>query len=386
MNAFPPFNTDSNTAVLFGLRRSRDRVEHQCPTLEEEDYFDLCRSEQFMGMASSVYKPLVSSFNSAAAGTAANSTPPSDADFETPTTTSSRKRMNETDDYWGGSPTCRQRVIVHSGGIPVAIALATGRSSQRSRTTIKASSFRTYKPTVVKKQISNEFDSCYNDDLLKAPVLALERWNNELDSNTNTNHQQTDSLDELDFKIDLRSQSSSHNESDQKRPAISNMTNATGTSDDFGEFLEFDLNLPFVHDLVESISPQHAHNQTPLDLNMHHNHKPNFHSTPYSQGDDTIYPPIESKHTGDDGHCSPRRVRVSDGRVCKVHSPAKEYRNYKNGNKLPVYRCSGCQTGIACNPRQIENVFCTLCEVFTSADKEHFSGYYLHDGELIQDS
>ena len=391
MNAFAPFSTNSNAVVLFGLRRSIDRVEHQCPTLEEEDYFDLCRSERFMGMVSSVYKPLsLSSPFPSVARTAAIATPPSDADFETPTTTSSRKRMNNSDDYWGGSPTCRQRVIVPSDDIPVDISIVTtGRSSQLCRTIVKASSFRTYKPTVMKKKISHDFDSCYNDDLLKAPVLALERWNNEFGSSSNdncnstTNHQQMDSPGELDFKIDLRSQSPSHNKSDPKYPTFFNLTNTTGTSDDFGEFLEFNLNLPFVHDRVESIFSQDIDDQKPFDLKVDQKH--NLDPSPYSHGDNNIYPLIESTRSGKGVPCSPRRVRVSDGRVCKVHSPAKEYRNYKNGNKLPVYRCSGCQSGIACSPGQIENVFCTICEVFTRANEDHFSGYYLHDGKLVRD-
>jgi hypothetical protein len=415
--------------ILFGCRRTQDRVQNPCTSLEENDYFDLHRSELFMAMPS-IYK------KSSSSSLLAPPCPPSDADFETPTTTSSRKRMKEADDCWNiGAPTCRQRIMDDA-------ARPSPRHSTSFRRAVKSPSVSSRRRLPVfcrhsaatslhQQQVSSDenSDSTYDENLLNAPVLALARWNKE--SNNSELHL-TDSIDDLDFKIDLHSFSSSQNDDDQTLPAAKPVTTAPPSSIHVGnnDFLEFDLNLssllqpggsqrPFVfgaqeHDRTLLANPFSKTPFRPIvamtnagnasialndnsaldDFDFYHlsldwsSHG----ALDFAAISELPSPPKKKASPADKtAHnravSSPiRRFRNADGRLCKVYSPEKEYESYKNGKKIPVYKCTGCDSGIACNPREMEHVFCTVCEVNTRANKNNFSGYYLHDGELIPEN
>lgn len=392
MNALSSLN-DNLIDGLFGSRRSIHRVEYPCSSLEADDNFDLRRSERFM----SVRSTCKSSIDDAVP----------EAKFETLSISSSRKRTNETEHLWVGSPTCRLRLMARAG-LPVAQL-----PHRILRRIFKSPSHRARRPdvcrqpsVVFKKQASNDFESYYEDRGWTSPALV------KYDSICTTN-QRADSIIDLDFKIDLQSNSSSQTERKLSKTPINNCDEGLGfdhsafqkASDQVSVFAQchadgtllansftkapFKAEVDMIADKFNYPCPRSFDfYQLPLNFANDETFQP---CSPYSRWKDADFEmfkmssiettTIESNMNN--GLVSARRVRIGGGRTCKVHSPAKSYKNYLNGDKLPVYKCRGCQSGIACDPGEIENVFCTVCEVHTRANKEHFSGYYLCGSELL---
>lgn len=363
-NNYGAFTDHNCNIILFGCRRTKDRVENPCTTLEEDDYFDLHRSEVFMAMPS-IFK------KSSSSSLLAPPCPPSDADFETPTSISSRKRMKEPDDYYNiGSPTCRQRVVEDSA-LPSARHLTSFRRAVKS-----PSSSRKRLPLYCHHSAANSLhhqqqfcsdeniDSTYDENLLNAPILALARWKKE---RNNSERHLADSISDLNFEIDLGSFSSLQNDGNETLPAVKPVTTAPPSSIHVGnnDSLEFDINPSSLHQPGGSqllfVFGAHDHEQKILDKSSS---RPIVDMTNASDAsivlnenvalDDSDYfhlsldwnsqgalefasmsEPTSSPHNR--AVSSPISIfQNAEVRLCTVHSPEKECESYNNEYTIPV--------------------------------------------------